>query len=919
MMQFENIILKSALVFCLFAGATLHAQVIKGRITDVNGRPVKSATLFVKELKQGTVANDEGYYELKVEAGAYNCVFQCLGFETETRMITVATGTNTHNITLIEKAYELKEVVISNKREDPAYGIMRRAIAMAPYYLNQVSEYKADVYLKGSFQIIKISRLVNRMIQGDKVTVNSSKIKDIKDGDTFVEESFNEIEFAAPNKYRQKVLKKTGSMPNSESNSAMQFITTSVYDPKAFLDVIISPLSTIAFSHYRFRYEGFIEEGERIINKIKITPSHKGRQLLSGYIYIVDNFWNVHSIDVSGEFMMGIKFRTQINFGEVNENIWMPISHRMDFEGSILGNKGAYQYVSSVKYNHIAENTSIRKPDALLLAEQQLKAAQQRSSAPAIVPKEEPKSKTSAKIETIMEKEKLSNREAYQLARLMQKEAEAEKNENQSLDISEAFRNDYKTTVDSLANLRDTAFWEMMRPVPLNPNELKSYQEKEVKLAAGSQPKDTTKNVRNTKPASPFIRTTKKVLWGTSIKLGKNGGTIEYRGLKPSQYGFNTVDGFYIGQKLTWNKNFPKKPVSKLSVTPEAVWAINRKAVMWDVNAAMSYAPKRRASAWIRFGQTSSDFSNFRTIHPFENMVSSLFFRYNYLKLYGNNFAEAFNTIDIANGLQLTTHLKYARRYMLDNHSDYSFFFRNARDYTTNIPRNAKFEPDIPLPNHTAATFMLHLNYTPRYFYRIDRNNQKRMVKSDFPTISATWQKGLSGIMGSDSNYDHLALGIRQNLDAGLMQKFNYNVRAGTFVNRKSVSFPDFKHFNTVGIPVTMSSISQQSASGSASQLSFCLLDYYRYSTSDKYFEAHLYYETPFLLLKFLPYFRDRMLWMEGLQLNYLYTNGIKNYTEFGYTIGFGIQAGVFVGFENFKYRGFGVKLSIPLGGVVDF
>jgi hypothetical protein len=188
---------------------------------------------------------------------------------------------------------------------------------------------------------------------------------------------------------------------------------------------------------------------------------------------------------------------------------------------------------------------------------------------------------------------------------------------------------------------------------------------------------------------------------------------------------------------------------------------------------------------------------------------------------------------------------------------------------------------------------MLNLNYTPRYFYRIVGNNQKRMVRSDFPTFTAMWQKGVSGVLGSDSKFDHLALGIRQDLTPGLMQKFNYNLRAGAFVNRKSVSFPDFRHFNTVEIPVTMNSISQQAAGNSASISSFCLLEYYRYSTSDKYLQAHLYYETPFLLLKFLPYFRNRMFWMEGLQLNYLYTSGIKNYTELGYTIGFGIQAGV--------------------------
>ena len=904
------IVLNTSLIYWLITCNMLHAQMIKGRITGANGHPVNNATLFIKELKQGTAANNEGDYELKVEAGIYTCVFQCLGYETENRVITVGTGNNIHNIILFEKAYEIREVVISNKREDPAYGIMRRAIAMAPYYLNQVSEYKADVYLKGSFHLIKLSALVRRLAKDD--------LEDIREGSTYVEESFSGIEFAAPNKYRQNVLKKTGSMPDSESGSAMQFITTSVYDPKAFLEMIISPLSTIAFSHYRFRYEGFIEEGNRIINKIKITPSHKGRQLLSGYIYIVDNFWNVHSIDVSGEFMMGINFRTQVNFGEVSENIWMPISHRMDFDGSILGNKGAYQYVSSVKYNQITENTSIHKPDALLFAEQQRKAMQPSQYVPvSFTEKAEPKSRTSARIETIMEKEKITNREAYQLARLMQKEAEAKKTENKSLDLTETFRNDYKTIIDSAANKSDTAFWEMMRPVPLNPDEMRSYQEKETKLSAPSQPKDTTKTNHSSKPKSQFIRATGKVLWGTNIQAGKKCGTLEYRGLKPSQFGFNTVNGFYVGQKVTWNKNFSPKQGIRLSVAPEAVWAINRKTVMWDVNATLSYAPGQRGYANLRFGQTTSDFSNLRSVHPFENSVSSLFFRYNYLKLYGNNFVEANNTIDIANGLQLTTHVKYARRFMLDNISDYSFFFSDLREYTSNIPLNAGME--IQNPNDaahnevkpgTGATFMLHLNYTPRYFYRIDGKNQKRMIRSNFPAFSATWQKGA----GSDSNFDHLALGIRQDIETGLMQKFCYNVRGGAFVSRKSVPFPDFRHFNTVEIPVTLGFISQHSTGGERNQSSFCLLEYYRYSTSDKYFEAHLYYETPFLLLKFLPYFRNRMLWQEGIQFNYLYTNEIENYTELGYTIGIGIQAGVFAGFENFRYRNFGVKLSIPVG-----
>ena len=248
---------------------------------------------------------------------------------------------------------------------------------------------------------------------------------------------------------------------------------------------------------------------------------------------------------------------------------------------------------------------------------------------------------------------------------------------------------------------------------------------------------------------------------------------------------------------------------------------------------------------------------------------------------------------------------------MLDNHSDYSFFYRD-KEYTSNIPRNAEFETSnlkLQTSNFKFET-TINLNYTPRYYYRIDRNNRKSYVKSDFPTFSATWQKGVNGLLGSDSNFDQLTLGVRQGIKTGLMQRFGYMVRGGAFVNRKSVFFSDYRHFHTVEIPVTM---------GSIINYSFNLLEYYRYSTSDKYLEAHAYYESPFLLLKFLPFFSNRMLWTEGAQLNYLYTGGISNYIELGYTIGGMMwKTGIFVGFENFRYRSFGIKVAVPVGRMIQ-
>jgi hypothetical protein len=878
-------------VCCLFATTSLRAQTIKGRVTAANGEPIVSATLFVKELRQGTAANEEGYYELKMPVGSYTCVFQSIGYETAVYNLNIRAGATVQDVVLKEKIYEIREVVISNNREDPAYGIMRRAIAMAPYYLNQVSAYKAELYLKGSLHIVKISKIVKRMAK--------EQLEGIEEGNTYVEESINDIEFAAPNKYRQKVRKRTGNMPENENVSgAMEMVTTSVYDPDGVLPYI-SPLSTGAFAHYRFIYQGFVEEGGRIINKIQVKPLHKGKQLFSGYIYIADNFWNVHSMDMSGEFVIGGNFRMRINFGEVNENVWLPVGHHIDFNGSILGNKGDFRYISSIKYNHIVENASLRKPDALLLAEQQRKPAQ--ASTPAKT-SASPTSKNSQKIEKILAKEDLSNHDAYKLAKLMEKESKKDKTGKESLNLTESYSDDYKVEVDSNAHKRDTVDWEGIRPVPLLPDELKGYREKETRpLAVPHAAQDTQKKSR---PQSKFIRTSKKALWGSSIKLGKQGGVLEYRGLRLSKLGFNTVDGCYIGQKIGYYKDFTQnRKENRLTITPEAIWAINRKAVMWSVQSELTYAPLQRGRASLSFGHQTTDFAGTNGMYPLENTVASLFFRHNYMKLYDSRFLKASHSIDIANGLQLSAEFRYEQRKMPENSSDYSFFYRNTRAYTPNIPQNAGL--NAPFPDHSHASFAIDLSYTPRFYYRIDRNNRKRMVKSDFPTFMLGWQKGVPGLLGSDSDFDLLTAEITQNINIGVLQTFRYTVNGGLFVNNSALFFPDFKHFQT------MKYLSMRPYS------KFHLLEYYRYSTADRYLEAHLNFSTPYLVLKYLPFFSDR-LWNETLQLDYLHTPQLKNYVEAGYTIGLFLRAGVFVGFEQFKYRNVGVNLAIPISMLLN-
>ena len=79
--------------------------------------------------------------------------------------ITLTDKTITKDVILPVQYYQIPEVRITASGEDPAYGIMRKAIGLAPYYLNNISYYKADVYLKGNLVINKIPRLIKKSME----------------------------------------------------------------------------------------------------------------------------------------------------------------------------------------------------------------------------------------------------------------------------------------------------------------------------------------------------------------------------------------------------------------------------------------------------------------------------------------------------------------------------------------------------------------------------------------------------------------------------------------------------------------------------------------------------------------------------------------------------------------------------------
>jgi hypothetical protein len=68
--------MKQVLLFLFLTGSFFSnvsfGQTLKGKVTDISGKPVPSASIYIKEIKQGLIGNAEGEFQIKLKAGVYH-------------------------------------------------------------------------------------------------------------------------------------------------------------------------------------------------------------------------------------------------------------------------------------------------------------------------------------------------------------------------------------------------------------------------------------------------------------------------------------------------------------------------------------------------------------------------------------------------------------------------------------------------------------------------------------------------------------------------------------------------------------------------------------------------------------------------------------------------------------------------------
>ena len=876
----------------------LNSQVLKGTIKDPEGEPIPYATVYIQELKQGTTANTKGDYEIRLPEGKYTVIYESLGFEPWIKNINLTKNGITLNVVLQVQTYEIPEVRITGSGEDPAYGIMRKVIGMAPYYLNHVGSYKADIYLKGNLTINRIPKIIQKRMQVEARNNSGSSVSSntIKQGDSYVMESFNEIDFTAPDKYVQHVISSRSTFPEQgNAISPMDFIQASFYEP-VLNNMFISPLSPEAFFHYKFRYKGLSSQGDYYIDKIEVTPKRKSQQLFEGTIYIIEDLWCLHSVDLVNENIAG-KIRVQQLFIPVQDDIWMPVSHKFDVNISIIGVKADAGYGSSIKYREVKLNQGLSKPEGITgINGKPLQQPPEKDSL---------KSRTTEQIEKILSKKDLSNRDMVRLSGLIDKQSKESRPDSikNNLEVKE------KTTyiIDRDAGKKDSAFWSAIRPIPLSENDLKSIRVSD-SLKTGmvnvKQKNDST--VKEPKTKKSFLTIMNHITlgntWSDTTGLSfTNSGLVNLK-----NFSFNTVDGFVYGMDFRINKTWQKK--YRLSIFPTFRYAFSRESFMWRVNSQYSFGGKHQSQLYLRTGMISRDLNGNGGINPLINTVTTLFLETNWLKLYDSRFITLGYKSELTNGLYFDLTGGYEDRRILSNTTDFTFI-KTSRTYSDNIPVNSYLvspsDPLYALRDHRHGELTLSIQYTPMQKYTM-RGESKISRGSDYPTFTLSWKHGINDFTGyspSIEQFDLLRFEASKRRSIGAFGEFRWRYRAGTFLKTTGFSFIDFNHFNEQPFPLLLNDYED----------AFMLPHYYSLSTPEMFSEFHMKFTTPYLLIKLIPGISNTLM-RENLSLSFLWSKFHMAYTEIGYSISEFLllgEIGVYAGFDNFTFGSIGAKIVL--------
>lgn len=823
----------------LLLNQNIQAATVSGKVTDENNEALSFANVYLQGTTAGVISNKEGRYSIELPVGEHDLFFQFIGYKKHSEKVKIESLNDKVilNVKMESQPYEIGAVTITASGEDPAYEVMRKAIRMRKYYLNQVKSYSCDVYIKG---LQRVKSYPKKFMGFD---VNAEGEIDPKTGIFYLSESVSKFYFKQPDKvYEKMISSKVSGNSKTFSFNRTSDLLLNFYQNIVNVQVIakrgfVSPLAEGAMFYYRYRLAGTFFENGKVVNKVEIIPKRNHDPVFRGIIYICEDTWRIHSTDLYLIKDAGIEVIDTLRINQVHlpvsspsgkgnteEVIWMLFSNKLTFNFSVLSFKGNGMYLSMHSKYNITPDLSVKNPIPLAVPE---------PAKTVILPPKEPKQKKK-------EKQPLSKEEKK---------------------TEKAFNSGEMMRVENDANKKDSLYWTETRPVPLTEEEIVDYKKKDsIQLMRESKPflDSVDKKTNKFEPID--------LLFGYSFENRYKKREFSFSPLIQNVQ-FNTVQGLVISSEGEVRRKYESG--KRFFKTAWASYGFSDKRLNAWAKFLYEFNPKKFTHAVIEGGRQTVQFSEKKPISPLVNTIYTLLAENNYMKLYQKDFMKFSYNSELANGIYLRSFLEYADRTALLNTSDFVLFpaAKNNRTYTSNDPlyptqdslRSFKQNQSLELRVN------LRLRYKQKY---ITRPEEKWVYGSKYPTLRLEYRKGISVVLGSDINYDLVKVDITDRMNFKLLGKATYLVSIGAFLNNKKMELMDHHHFSGNKTIISNFDFSD-----------FQVLDYYTYSTKDYFIEAHYEHDFSGFILNKFPLLRKLKV-NELAGVHYLYTKKAQNYFE---------------------------------------
>lgn len=464
---------------------------------------------------------------------------------------------------------------------------------------------------------------------------------------------------------------------------------------------------------------------------------------------------------------------------------------------------------------------------------------------------------------------------------------------------------------DSAFDKQQHAYWDSIRPVPLDPDEVKDYHEKDSAAKAERDSSFSRYRLDSLQKKQQRTRIT-DVFWGgvkhkyyfrrdSAIRFN----SLAVKGLLKSLK-YNTVEGLALAVEPELNVNTGEE--SSLRIAPFFRYGLSNTHLnaYTEINFSNSSRVRKRygRNDWmLAGGKRVSQFNHANPIDNITNEFYTLFLKENYMKLYENWFGQLRYSRTFQTNAHLTVGVNYESRIPLENTTDFVIFKNGDKAFTPNHPYELA---GVPFEKHKAMVLDAGFSFQPGQQF-VELPDRKIPFGSKYPTFSISYAKGIPGVGNSVVDFDKWSFAVQDNMNFKLLGEFRYHVSVGGFLNDRNVQLPDYQHFN-----------GNQTFYNIKYLNSFQLAPYYRYSTTAAFY-ATVNAEHHFngLLTNKIPLF-NKLKWNLVAGANAFYVNSDNNYVEvFGglENILKVIRVDVVAGYQSKQDTRIGVRIGF--GGIL--